>query len=183
MHIASPLSGSATYETGLLREQPGTRLCRAQLSLAQHLALRDLNYLRLQRLLMAGGAQRQHFSFAAQHPNGEELCLQLRKVPQGGGRYTEACQCSLIRRGGHPPTASLALALRIYHDLRSVEVVGCSKDNWAGEPRNPPLLPAERRRLDDIAGEWFAYFIDRGHYPLDDFSHAQPSVSRLPGDD
>ena len=146
--------------------QRGVRHLHAKRSLARHLALRDLNYLRLQRLLAAGGANRQRCSLAAQRWGGEELRLALRRAPQGGGRYTEVVLCSLRRGVGNAP---LVLALRSYHDLQSAEVVDYGEGGWgrrrpAGAKRR--LSVAEQRRLDGIAGEWFAYFIDRGHYPL-----------------
>ena len=118
-----------------------------------------------QRLLAAGGSDRRRFSLAARRRSGVELRLHLSRTANPQGPYTESCLCALIR-DADSATPPLALALRMYHDLKSVEVVryngNWSEDKKMAEERR--LSAEEQWRLDDIFGEWLAYFLDRGYY-------------------
>ncbi len=165
------------------RRWHGINRLRRHRSLAQQLALRDLNYLRLQRLLEAGGAGRRRFSLAAQYRGSVELRLHLSLAPLPKGPYTESYRCALIRDADSAaPPPPLSLALHIYHDLKSVEVVRYGGHEGKGGQRvEEECLSAEEKwKLDGIFGEWLSYFLDRGHYhPL----ASQHIPARFPIDD
>ena len=91
-----------------------------------------------------------------------ELPLEMRDVEHG--RYTTTFRLTyrLSGRAGRPPGREPDLAIRLYHDARTCEVMSGLMPGETGEERRVRDLD-EGHRLNRFLNRWLDYCLERGH--------------------
>jgi len=132
------------------------------INLREHLAECDANYLRLSKLVR-DAEQDDSWEYGVSLTNNSSGSLHI--------RVTERCRFTtmleLIFSSGVRHTETNQMSVRMYHDIRMVEVTACNDArNIAPRydyPNRAMHHPDEKEQLNRLLGEWLTLCLQRGY--------------------
>ncbi|MCB1614557.1 MAG: DUF1249 domain-containing protein [Pseudomonadales bacterium] len=162
-----------------------------RMDLASHMALCEMNYCRLLKLLPR---MRENQSYTVALPDtGDQPFRRLRLSILERSPYTTLIELAQLDASLAPSPKpesgegymavkwglEPSLRVRVYHDAKMAEVVGFQKENYFRSqyhyPNRKMYQRDEKQQLNLLLGEWLAYCFQFGL--ADDWSHLKTPVS------